>query len=330
MREPPIARDVAGRPYCSACGDSGSGPCAYHAAPKKADRPLVSVITGTWQRPDMVAELIENLRAQTYRPIEHCIVAEPSEDPDINSTLRQEIEAKRLDGLPRLGRPDLQGDRDIPIRFVELGRHWSGFLANSISAVPFQVAQWLARGAYLMWAADDERFTPDHIEKLVALAEREKADFVYPLQGCYWRGSISRHVNWIGLPTPAYGQITHALYRAELLDYRGFEINVGSGTDWDQVRHWMAAGARWAFLPEKTMTHRVDKSGDTGARLTRQPLRGHTPRTPEEEQAWRERSKTDCYPCGGNSPRVCWCHNSAAGATDNKPCRCTLIGAAVS
>lgn len=31
MNEPPVAFDVAGRPYCSACGDSGLGPCAYHA-----------------------------------------------------------------------------------------------------------------------------------------------------------------------------------------------------------------------------------------------------------------------------------------------------------
>lgn len=272
-----------------------------------AERPLVSAITGTWSRPDMLAELIENLATQTYRPIEHCIVAEPSADEAVNAEVRRVVDHAR-------------GQADIPITFVETGRHWSGFLANSISAVPYQMAQWLARGAYLMWLADDERLTPNHVEDLVALAEEAEADFVYPLQGCYWRGAISRHVNWIGGPVPQYGQITHALYRAELLDYRGFEINVGSGTDWDQVRHWMAAGARWAFLPKQTFTHRVDKAGDTGARRTRQPLRGHTPRTDEERVAWAKRVQIDCL-CVGVSARRCWCHSSQGGS-DNKPCRC--------
>ncbi len=219
---------------------------------------LVSVITGTWERPDMVAELIENLRAQTYRPIEHCIVAD---GPDL--VLRAVVERYQSDGS------------DVPIKFVECGRHWSSFLANSISAVPFQVAQWLTSGDYVMWAADDERFRSDHVEKLVNLLEAEDADFAYPLMGMYWRGDLTRAMAWIGSPTPSYGQITHALFRAELLDYRGFMTHVGSGTDWDQVSAWMEAGARSAFLPEKTFSHRIDKSGDGNARLTRQPLRGH-------------------------------------------------------
>lgn len=277
------------------------------------DRPLVSAICGTFERPDMLAELIVNLREQTYRPLELCVAMEPSRDEAINAEYRAMIVNERTNPA-------------LPITFVELGRHWSAFLANSISAVPFQVAQWLASGDVLMWAADDERMTPDHVEKLVALMEREQADFVYPLQGCYHRAQPTRHMNWIGSPTPRYGQITHAVYRAELLDYCGFEVNVGSGTDWFQVRSWMEAGARWAFLPEKTFTHRVDKSGDAGARLTRQPLRGHTPRTPDEEASWRARSETDCWTCGAGTNRVCWCHASA-GATDNKPCKCATAGA---
>ena len=273
-----------------------------------SDQPLVSAICGSWERPDMLAELIENLRAQTYRPLELCVAVEPSDDEAINDEYRSLLlAAAQVPGMP--------------ITWTVLGRHWSEFLANSISAVPFQVAQWHARGEILMWSADDERFVPDHVELLVDLMEREKADFVYPQQGCYWRGSISQHVNWIGSDPPRYGQITHALYRAELLDYRGFETNVGSGTDWDQVQWWIKSGARWAYLREKTMTHRVDKSGDTGARLTRQPLRGHTPRTPEEEVQWRLVSETDCHPCGAGTDRVCWCHKTAGGG-DNKPCKC--------
>lgn len=276
-----------------------------------SDKPLVSAICGTWQRPDMLAELIENLRAQTYRPLELCVAIEPSDDEYLNNEYRELLSVQSQ--VPSL-----------PITWVMLGRHWSSFLANSISAVPFQVAQWLASGDYLCWAADDERFTPDHVEKLVALMEAEQADFAYPLQGCYWRGAVSRHVNWIGLPTPMYGQITHALYRAELLDYRGFETNVGSGTDWDQVKHWMEAGARWAFLPEQTMTHRVDKAGDGNARRTRQPLRGHTAHGQLPARRPGELTQSDCAFCGGISLRTCWCHSNSG--SDNKPCRCSAAG----
>ena len=280
-----------------------------------SDRPLVSAICGSYERPDMLAELIENLRAQTYRPLELCVAMEPSEDEAINREYRHVVSFGQA--------------TDLPIKFVECGRWWSGFLANSISAVPFQMAQWLSSGDYLMWAADDERFTATHVEQLVELAERDQADFVYPQQGCYWRGAISRHTNWIGSDPPHYGQITHALYRVELLDYRGFEINVGSGTDWDQVRSWMDAGARWAFLRKQTMTHRVDKAGDGNARLVRQPLRGHTGRTPAEREAIALRARgmtTDCGACGDVTARVCWCHASR-GAADNRPCRCSKIGA---
>lgn len=282
------------------------------------DRPLVSAICGTWNRPDMLAELIENLRGQTYRPLELCIAIEPSEDGAINEEYRDLIQRAQINA-------DLPVPSDVRIKFVELGRHWSSFLANSISAVPFQVAQWLASGEYLMWAADDERFVPEHVERLVELAEREQADFAYPMQGCYWRGAVTRHLNWIGTPTPMYGQITHALYRVELLDYRGFEINVGSGTDWDQVRHWMDAGARWAFLREKTMTHRVDKAGDGNARMIRQPLRGHAAFGEQQARRPGALSHSDCFVCGDVSERTCWCHRNSG--SDNKPCRCSNVGA---
>jgi hypothetical protein len=36
-------------------------------------RKLVSVITGTWQRHELLAEAIENVHAQTYRPLAHMV-----------------------------------------------------------------------------------------------------------------------------------------------------------------------------------------------------------------------------------------------------------------
>lgn len=228
-------------------------------------RPLVSIITGTWQRHDLLLEAIRNVRAQTYRPMEHVIV---SDGPDIPLEVKV-CRSRNADW-------ELTGERHVPVRFVELGYHWSGFLAASLSAVPFQVAQWLARGEYLCWMADDERFDPDHVESLVDLLERTDSDFVYsPCR--IWHVGNPQHVSIIGTDPPTYGNVTNVLYRRELLDYRGFRTHIGSGSDWDQVLHWVDVGAKWAMSERATMSHRADKSGEgPDYRPLRQPLRGQT------------------------------------------------------
>lgn len=212
-------------------------------------RKLVSVITGTWQRHELLLEAIENVRAQTYRPLEHVIVSDGPDD-----ALRREVRMRNDEQVERA--PEWR----IPIRFAECGRNWSTFLTDSPSAVPFQVANWLARGEYQCWLADDERMTPDHIESLVDLLEERGVDFVYPLVEMYFVGRPEKR--WtIGTDPPRSGQFTHALYRADILDVvgGGFRVHVGSMSDWEQCERWMAAGKRWAMLDRVTFKHRADK-----------------------------------------------------------------------
>lgn len=189
---------------------------------------------------------IESLRQQSYRPLEHVVV---SDGPD--PVLRAIIERVQAEAEAT----------DPPIRFVELGRNWSTFLTNSMSAVPFQVAQWLARGEYMVWWADDERaLTPRHIEKLVDLLESEGADFAYSKVEFYWKGRPEKRFV-LGEPFPREGTFTHCLHRADILDVPpgGFQTHVGAANDHEQVRRWIAAGKTWAFLPEVTFEHRIDK-----------------------------------------------------------------------
>lgn len=231
-----------------------------------SDRKLVSVITGTYNRPYSLKQCIEYVQAQTYPNIEHCIVHDGPASEDVKNVI----------GCAQLN--IIQNDSNKFIKFRETGRQWSQFLANSISAVPFQVAQWVASGDYICWFADDETMTPEHIEKLVNLLEEKDVDFVYPQSECWWANieGVIRSPSIIGKYTPVNGQITTVLARVELLDYRGFMTHVGSGTDWDQIDSWMKAGASWAFLPEVTHTHRIDKNGDRGLNTTKQILKGHS------------------------------------------------------
>lgn len=206
-------------------------------------RKLVSVVTGTYQRHELLMGAIENVRQQSYRPLEHVIVAD-GPDP----VLRARIDAIRDDG-------------DVPIIFAELGFHTSSVLRDSISAAPFMVAQLMGRGTLEMWLADDERMlTEDHIEKLVDLLEAYDADFAYPRVRCYREPPNPKYDMVIGTNPPRHGQFTHMLYRRDALDKGAlFRTHIGSGTDWDACSRLMQSGARWVFLNETTLSHRVDK-----------------------------------------------------------------------
>ena len=206
-------------------------------------RKLVSVVTGTYNRHDLLLGAIENVRSQTYRPLEHVIV---SDGPD--------------ERLAQLVYDATANVHDVDVTFQELGFWSSGLLTDSISAAPFMVAQLLARGEYQIWWADDERaLVPDHIERLVNLLEEYDADFSYSKVEMTWPNSTKRAV--IGGNPPRRGEFTHCLYRRDLLD-KGmlFRTHVGSGTDADCLERVMQKrGIRWAFLPEVTFQHQVDK-----------------------------------------------------------------------
>lgn len=200
-------------------------------------RKLVSVVTGTYDRHELLLEAIENVRAQTYRPLEHVIVSDgPDDELDV-----------------------VRDDADVPIIFQELGFWSSGLFTDSISAAPFMVAQLLARGEYQITLSDDERFLdPDAITKLVDNLEAYDSDFAYSKAEITFAWNDRRDV--IGTNPPRCGQITQFLYRRDALN-RGmlFRTHVGSGTDWDSVARTMASGARWVFVPEILVTHRADK-----------------------------------------------------------------------
>lgn len=210
-------------------------------------KPLVSVITACIpERLPLLIETMAHLREQNYPNLEHCIVFE-GEPAEVAIAVAEThyAESTRM-------------SRYIPTRTVGLGRWWSRYLAASHAVIPFQVAQWMASGDYLMWLCDDERMiAPDHISALVDLLESRNVDFVYPRVEL-WAKDDPTYRRIIGTDPPQVGQFTHCLYRADLLDYRGFTQHVGYGSDWDQPKHWMHFGATWAMLDRVTFRHRAD------------------------------------------------------------------------
>jgi hypothetical protein len=202
-------------------------------------RPLVSVITPTWQRAELLRGCVENVRAQVYRPLEHVVVSD-GEDPGAWRASTQVPGA------------------DVPVQFIELGRNWSSYLPDSFCAAPMTVGMLVASGTYQMWCADDERMDPEHIAALVAALEATGADFAYSRVRMHGVGQAPEHGYDIGTDPPRLGQITNVLYRTTLLRYGLYPFGAGMTSDWACIERWMAAGARWAYVDRVTLTHRVD------------------------------------------------------------------------
>lgn len=205
-------------------------------------KPLVSIITPTWQRHSLLMETIKNVREQTYRPLEHVIVSDGQDDV-----------LARLTVGPLMA----QFAGGVPIRFVELGRNWSTFLPRSFGVAPLTVGALMASGEYHLWLCDDERMRPDHVEHLVDLIERTGADFVYP-QVLMWKTSHPGIAWTIGADPPEYGQITNFLYRASALQKAMYCFDIPEAADWNLVRRWMEAGATWEMSDRCTISHRAD------------------------------------------------------------------------
>jgi glycosyltransferase involved in cell wall biosynthesis len=219
------------------------------------DRPLVSVITPTWQRPGLLAETIEHVREQTYRPLEHIIVSD-----GWDSSAKQEVTAADLNQLPLYGSVVSRG-RVVYLRYHELGRNWSGLAPDSFGVAPLTVGYLLARGEYLLpWCDDERALTPDHIERLVGALEAHGADFAYP-KVQIWRAGHpdGPETAVIGTDPPEYCQITHYLFRAANLHRFGFPRWGSHPVDWSLVSDWMARGAIWAHVPMVTFSHRLDQ-----------------------------------------------------------------------
>jgi glycosyltransferase involved in cell wall biosynthesis len=197
--------------------------------------PLVSVITPTWQRAELLLErCVPSVQAQTYPDIEHVIV---SDGPD--QELAQAITALGMT------RPGQLAQRHV-IRFAQLAehdpdRHW-GHLAR-------QHGLRLARGKLVAYLDDDDAYRPHHVAALAsALVLQPGASFAY--------SRMQRHTvppEVIGSDPPALAKISTQLlmHRRELATDWGPDALYEE--DWRLVSRWLHAGAAYAFVNDVTV-----------------------------------------------------------------------------
>ena len=203
---------------------------------------LVSVITPTWQRHDVLMErCVQSVFVQTYPAIEHVVV---SDGPDRELEV---ILAMDLWRRPRKTRSllfnQLPDHKDGPVDYGSRARNRGLELAT---------------GLYVAYLDDDNAYRPEHIAVLAAaLDENDNADFAYSQMLTHPSGNL------IGYAEPAYGGIDTSLimHRTGVPQRFGMwpepdEI-VGDkhAPDWGVVERWLIAGAKWVHVPQVTVDY---------------------------------------------------------------------------
>lgn len=197
-----------------------------------ADQPLVSVVTPTWQRYELLlARCMPSVAAQTYDNVEHVIVSD-GPDPELAERIARVAawrgESLRFEQLPEHD-PAVRWGLHARLRGIEL-----------------------AKGGYIAYLDDDNAFRPEHVSRLVAALEATpEAGFAYSRMQVNGRGPAYL----IGSDPPFCGLIdtSQIMHRRALLDVATWRDDGAQETiDWDLIARWMAAGVTWACVPEIT------------------------------------------------------------------------------
>ncbi|HEX7624886.1 MAG TPA: glycosyltransferase family A protein, partial [Anaeromyxobacteraceae bacterium] len=171
--------------------------------------PLVSIRIPTFDRPRLLLErAIASALSQSYRHIQVVVVG----DGEGSETAR----AVATVGDPRLRYENLPERPRYPSfpRF-----YWSTAGTYAVNR-----ALELARGSWIAPLDDDDTFTPDHVEGLLAAAQRDHLEMVYSQMDVLFASSDGGPPVWrpLGRLPLAQGRICHgsALYSSRLLGLR--------------------------------------------------------------------------------------------------------------
>lgn len=199
--------------------------------------PLVTVRIASYNRTDELVEIaLESVLRQTYERIEVVVV---NDGPNADTRA----------ALERLG--------DARVRYVETPQrgaypahpHLRWMVAGSPA---MNEAARLARGAWIAPLDDDDEFTADHIERLLGLARRERAELAYGALIQRDRHEGVDRVIFSDPPVAGGFSFQSTLYLAGLrfFEYDTESWRVDEPGDWNLARRMVAAGVRMAATDE--------------------------------------------------------------------------------
>lgn len=200
--------------------------------------PLVTVRITTYRRADVLLErTLPTVLSQTYERLDVLVVGDATDDDTGRRLARVGDSRVRFVNLPF--RPSYPASDE---------RRWRvlGYQAANISLD-------LARGSWLAPSDDDDELTPDHVERLLETALRERAELVHSQTGIVLGGGV---LGVIGRDQVSDGHTSHGalLYSSALrfFRYNGESWRLRRSLDWDLLMRMRDAGVKMAHLPEVT------------------------------------------------------------------------------
>jgi glycosyl transferase family 2 len=192
--------------------------------------PLVSVITPTWGRHDLLmSRCIPSVCCQSYGNIEHVVVSD-GPDPE----LAHRLSANGPDGRRSLLYYELASHDPEP----HYG-HWA-----RLAGIEY------AHGDLIAYCDDDDMLRVDHVKLLArALADHEDAGFAVSRMVSHGPGGESV-IGWGPLACGNVGT-PMIMHRRSLLEH-GSWGPAGQFEDWDLVLRWLNAGATCTSVDAET------------------------------------------------------------------------------
>ena len=196
--------------------------------------PLISVRMATWNRANVLVDrAIASVLRQTYDRFEVVIVGDGCTDDTEDRVRKLGDKRIRFHNLPF----HTQYPEDPRHRWMVMG------------SLPRNVADHMAQGSWLAPLDDDDEFTDDHLEVLLATALQGRHEFAYGMIERRWTdiGLIDR----VGSYPPASGAvglqaaIYPRLFAFFSLDPLSWALD--ESHDWTLVRRMIEAGVRIGF-----------------------------------------------------------------------------------
>ncbi len=195
----------------------------------------LSIVTTVYDRAECLRQCIASVQRLAFRDYEHLIVADHP-PPEVLARIRAIVAQA---GDTRIGLYDLKQ------------RH------NNWGIAPAAAGLRLARGEYLSFLSDDNGYTPDHVDALMCVLDREPMlGFAY--SSCQYDGRLV-----LSHPVPRPGRIDlgQPMFRREL-----FELHLGDDLpfdmmawDWHLVDALMRRGVRWRHVDRQSFIFRLAK-----------------------------------------------------------------------
>ncbi len=224
--------------------------------------PLVTIRIPTFNRGRLAVERsIASALAQTYGNIEIVVVGDGATPETVDAVTSVRDPRLRFENLPR---PTYPADPE---------RRWqvAGTYATNHGLE-------LARGAWIAPLDDDDEFTPDHVEVLLAVALEHRLELVY---GQSLMEMSDGTWGLVGSWPPAQGAFCHGsvLYAADLKFFRydpdAWRLNEPG--DWNMWRRMLEAGVRMGRVEHVVYRHYAEArhrpdAGEQASEKSGEPL----------------------------------------------------------